>query len=94
METIYLETSVPSAYFDIRNEDPKRKAITRKFWTKILPSFKVYTSVLVIRELGQVEESLAPKFLELISGIEQLPITKEAEELAGKYVIGGHNPQK
>lgn len=34
-EQLYLDTSVPSAYFDDRT--PTRQALTRKFWHEALP---------------------------------------------------------
>ncbi|MFH1392470.1 MAG: hypothetical protein ABIG90_02190 [bacterium] len=50
-ELIYLETSVISAYFDFKKQDPERKKITRKFFDEELPKFQVLISEVVIAEL-------------------------------------------
>ncbi len=40
--SLYLDTSVPSAYFDERAKD--RKNATIKFWKEVLPHYRVYVS--------------------------------------------------
>ena len=45
---LYLDTSVPNAYFDEKNSH--RKEITRQFWLK-LKEYEVFISDLVIREI-------------------------------------------
>lgn len=54
---IYLDTSVPNAYFDKRNS--LRKEITRSFWRR-LDEYEVFISNLVLEEIndiGDKEES-------------------------------------
>lgn len=44
-EKIYIDTSIPSAYFDEREE--KRRMITQKWWKEILfNKYEVYISEL------------------------------------------------
>ena len=45
---LYLDTSVPNAYFDEKN--PHRQEITRQFWLQ-LKEYQVFISNLVIREM-------------------------------------------
>ncbi len=63
---IYLDTSVPSAYYDERK--PERQAETLAFW-ETLDAYDVLISVLMIDELRETERrdaEKARKLLELI----------------------------
>lgn len=41
-ETLYLDTSVPSAYYDERAKE--RQDATIKFWKEVLPNYQGYIS--------------------------------------------------
>lgn len=86
IERIYLDTSIPSAYFDER--DKKRQKITQKWWNEVLISkYKPYISELVEAELGDTKDKQRRyKLLELVKSIVSLEITEEAEELAKAYL--------
>jgi len=88
-ESIYLETSVISAYFDFKQQDTERKKITRKFWKEVLPKYRVILSETVIEELQSAEESKTSKFLRLITGAERLEVTSREKNLAKKYIKAG-----
>ncbi len=45
-ESLYLDTSVPSAYYDKRAKE--RQDATIKFWEKVLPNYNVHVSELSI----------------------------------------------
>ena len=89
---IYLDTSVPSAYFDDRW--PDRQDLTRKFW-KRLNEYDVFVSVVTYEEIGRMKDRLPEKessLLRLIDGILVLPTTPEAERLADQYLGHGIIP--
>ena len=52
-QTIYLETSAVSAYFDFKKQDPLRKAVTREFWSSVLPSYEAHIGTITILELAR-----------------------------------------
>jgi predicted nucleic acid-binding protein len=52
-QSVYLDTSVLSAYFDDRT--PERMQETQEFW-KQLGSFRVCISKLVLEEVSQVSD--------------------------------------
>ena len=81
---IYLETSVPSAYWDDR--DPVRMGRTREFWQQ-LPSYEVFVSVMTIDEVERhPEEGRRRDLLDLLRPFTVLPLTPEAEALADEYI--------
>ncbi len=83
---VYLDTSIISAYFDVR--DKKRQEITKKWWKEILiKKYEVYISELVERELNETKDKKRrDELLGLIEGIKILEITEEIEELSKAYI--------
>lgn len=88
---VYLDTSVISALFDERT--PDRKALTESAWDTLV-QYDVYISEMVIEELNAAPEHLREKYLAKVANFTILPITKEADELAAKYVNEGIFPEK
>lgn len=53
-ETLYLDTSVISAYHDARITE--RQEATLKFWEDILPRYKVFVSEVTVNELEDTKD--------------------------------------
>jgi len=87
-QTIYLETSVISAYFDFKKQDAERKKITKKFWRENLLKFDVIISDVVIVELGKQEER-AKEFLNVVAGFRRVEETKRSIRLSKLYLQHG-----
>ncbi len=84
-ESIYLDTSIPSAYFDSRIKE--RQEATIRFWKGILPHYIVYISELVVEELENIkDEKLKNDLMNLIRPFEILKVNPEVEELAREYI--------
>jgi len=84
-ERIYLDTWVPSAYYDERTRE--RQEATIKFWDYVLPDFSVYVSEITIEELLQTrDETLKTRLKNLVKQFEILKINKEIEALAQAYI--------
>lgn len=82
---LYLDGSVPSAYFDVKN--PERMRITQEFWT-IKERFVLWISELTIREIdATMDKESKAKMSNLIKPIKSvLKINEEAIKLAELYV--------
>lgn len=64
-ESLYLNTSVPSAYYDARAKE--RMETTIKFWKEVLPQYATYVSEITLRELNDTkDDDLREKFMHLI----------------------------
>ena len=84
-ESIYLDTSITSAYFDSRIKE--RQEATIRFWKEILPHYIVYISELVVEELENIkDEKLKNDLMNLIRPFEILKVNPEVEELAREYI--------
>jgi predicted nucleic acid-binding protein len=92
MQRVYIDTTVPSAYFDGRT--PDRQSQTQEFW-KRLPSYEATISALVLGEIRDTPDPDRRKNLEnLVGDLPVLSVTAEAEILAEEYVKRGAIPSK
>lgn len=82
---LYLDTSVPNAYFDDKN--PQRQITTKEFWQK-LGDYDIYISDLVKEEItATLDEKLRQNLLRLISSFTCLSSkTAEIDDLAKEYL--------
>jgi len=90
---LYLDTSVPNAYFDLK--DLYRQEITREFWSK-LKEHHVCISDLVIKEMEATGDAkLRRNLIKLVTGFELLSTRSEdVRLLAEEYVSRGIIPVK
>src|SRR5439155_26542909 len=92
---LYLETTVPSFLF--ADDAPEKQQVTRQFfkWLAISPD-KLYISELVLAELNRASPDVRNKLLEAVVRlpVENLSITEEPVELAGRYVRDGVIPAR
>lgn len=84
-ESLYLDTSVPSAYYDERVKE--RMEATIKFWKEVLPHYKTYVSEITLKELEDTkDEGLRKRFRKLITGFKVLKEKKVIRDLARAYI--------
>jgi predicted nucleic acid-binding protein len=92
---LHLETTVPSFLF--ADDAPEKQEVTRQFfkWLAISPD-KLYISELVLAELNRASPDVRNKLLEAVVRlpVENLSITDEAVDLAGRYVRDGVIPTR
>lgn len=82
---VYLDTTVPSAYFDDRA--PDRMRLTQAFWSNADSRFSMVISEVVLAEIEATRnEKLRADMLELVAGIERLEVDQEAQMLAQEYI--------
>lgn len=92
-ETLYLDTSVPSAYYD--NRAKERQEATIKFWKDILPGYKTYISEITVEELDDTKDmTLRRKFKKLIEPFDILKANEKIRHLARAYIEHGVFPEK
>ena len=84
---LYIETTVPSFLF--AEDAPEKQEVTRQFfkWLAISPD-QLYISELVLAELNRASSAVRDKLLEAVARlpVENLRISDEAVDLAGRYV--------
>ncbi len=85
--SLYLETSVVGAYLD--NGEPFRRDLTIRWWEHELSEYRVFSSILVRRELEHVAEPHRTGYLKLVEPLEELEIVDEVAILAEGYISRG-----
>jgi len=88
MKSVYIETSVPSFYYEIRPEPEMvaRRNWTRTWWLEYSCNYSLVTSEGVIAELMQGEYELQSDVVALIDEIKRLPITDEIADIIDVYL--------
>lgn len=92
-ESIYLDTSIISAYYDKRAKD--RQETTKKFWNEILPNYRICISEITIQELSNTkDEFLKVNLLDMTKTFKILKLNKKTENLARLYIEHEIFPEK
>lgn len=86
-ESIYLDTSVPSAYYDERVL--WRLEFTKEWWNDELPKYDVFISEVVIAEIRKTDEPKRNELLGLVKDFAELKLSSDIEEIANGYVKQG-----
>jgi len=87
-QTIYIETTIPSSYYDERPEPEMvaRKHWTQQWWDGLRDQYMLFTSVAVLDELGRGSHPGQDRKLTLVEGLPLLEITREVVEIAEVYI--------
>jgi predicted nucleic acid-binding protein len=85
---IYIETSVPSFYFDTRRdvEMQARRRWTRLWWNLPKPDTVLVTGFPVLAELDLAPSPKREHALDLVRGLEVLPPDPEIDEIVAVYL--------
>jgi len=84
-ETLYLDSSVPSAYFDDRVQ--WRMEETQEWWHNELPKYEVFISPTVIAEITDTRnEKRREELLDLILNFPQGQFSTEIEQISQGYL--------
>ncbi|MBT3272447.1 MAG: type II toxin-antitoxin system VapC family toxin [Spirochaetales bacterium] len=90
---IYLDTSIPSAYFGYTK--PLRQLITQKWFENEANSYEIYISTLTIQEINKYKnEEKKDNILSLVleHTFRILDLDKEISDLADQYIDKGAIP--
>lgn len=88
-EKVYIETSVISYLCARPSRDlvvAANQEVTREWWEKERPRYKLFISQLVTAEIRAGDEDAAAKRIKAVKGIEVLTANHESEDLAGKLM--------
>jgi hypothetical protein len=88
MARIYIETTIPSFYYEVRTE-PKmvaRKAWTREWWAKAIARDELLVSTAVIDELQRGTFPGKDDALALVNNLPLIPVDQDVLEIAAAYI--------
>jgi len=90
---LYLDTSIPSSYFD--NSKPIRQLITQKWFENDATDYDIYISVITIMEIEKLKNQLKKeniKELTINYKMKILNFNNDAKILGDKYLLQGAIP--
>lgn len=85
---VYIETSIPSFYHDVR-EEPEMVARciwTRQWWDERRDDYDVFTSEAVIDELTAGEYPSKQQVLDLVGSVPLVPVEPGIAEIVEAYI--------
>lgn len=85
---VYIETSIPSFYHEIRTEPEMvaRQQWTRQWWEESRNDYLLVTSVAVLDELNTGDYLNKDKCIELVSDLLLMPVEPEIAEIVKAYI--------
>jgi hypothetical protein len=82
---VYIETTIPSYYYDRRPTLAANIARTRQWWDDERQGYECFVSEAVLAELAEGDYPTKEQCLALVDGIPGLAINEEIEQIAAVY---------
>ncbi|MEK6702677.1 MAG: type II toxin-antitoxin system VapC family toxin [Planctomycetota bacterium] len=88
MKTVYIETTIPSYYFETRTAEYAQawRGLTRKWWDEYRSRYQLVTSSLVLLELAEAPAERRRQALALLQDVPVLPRTPEVLSITKHYI--------
>jgi len=88
MPRVYVETTVPSFYFEIRKEPEMiaRREWTRRWWDDERHHYDLVTGIPVLEELQRGSHPCKQETIDLLSDIPLLSLEEEIDEIVKAYM--------
>lgn len=86
--TVYIETSIPSFYFETRTSALAQawRLSTRAWWDRYRTGYRLVTSEVTDRELAEAPAPKAAAMISLVERIDRLPLEEAALNVAATYI--------
>jgi predicted nucleic acid-binding protein len=85
-EKVYLDSTIPSYYFDERESLKTFAEVTRKWWSEMTGYYELYISDAVLQELSSGNYPRKRQIIELISTLPLLPLAPDLEQVVEFYI--------
>ncbi len=85
-EKVYLDSTIPSYYFDQRESLASFIEVTRKWWFEMSGTYDIFISDSVLQELNDGNYPQKEKIIEFVSVIPLLPIAGDLEQIVQFYI--------
>lgn len=93
-KSVYIDTTIPSYYFEKRKDFRVYREITRRWWNTERKHYDVYISEVSMAELEYGEYPHKNEIISLVKGIPLLEVTQEIEDIANIYMINHLMPKE
>ena len=92
-ENVYLDTTIPSYYFDQRESLTSYIEVTRKWWDEMSGDYDLFVSDAVLQELNEGDYPGKKDIMQFVSTIPLLPIVSDIEQIVEFYIANYVMPQ-
>lgn len=92
-DKVYLDSTIPSFYYDEREDVKAWCEVTKKWWETQLDNYEIFISDEVLVEIGDGEYPNKNKIVNLIKNIPILEEVPEIKEIAEYYINNYLMPQ-
>jgi predicted nucleic acid-binding protein len=93
-KTVYLDTTIPSYYYEERAELSLRQRITHQWWNEQSQNYDLYISEIVLLELNRGNYPHKKEILNLVAGLSVLELSDEINDIVQIYMIRNIMPTK
>ena len=80
-EKVYLDSTIPSYFFDQRESLQAFTKVTKRWWTEMAESYEIFISDAVIQELNSGTYPRKDEIIAFASRIQILPLATELEQV-------------
>ena len=96
MKTVYIETSIPSFYHEVRPEPEMvaRRHWTRYWWDRCSSRYELVTSEGVIAELQEGEYETQTAVVKLVADLPRLEVVDDIAEIIDVYLANHLMPKE
>jgi predicted nucleic acid-binding protein len=86
-QRIYVETTIPSAYYTSRSapEMVKQRDATRRWWREAMHTCELLSSIITLGELEEGQSEHVPARIAMIRSLELLSVTPDINQTARTY---------
>ena len=85
-EKVYLDSTIPSYYFDDRESLQTFTQVTKKWWSEMASYYELYISDAVLQELSSGNYPRKNEIIRLVSSIPLLPLASDLEQIVEFYI--------
>jgi predicted nucleic acid-binding protein len=85
-EKVYLDSTIPSYYFDQRDSIANFIEITNKWWKEMSPEYDIFLSDAVLQDLNEGEYPRKDQIMKFVSNIRLLPVVDDIEQIVQFYI--------
>ena len=85
-ETVYIDSTIPSYYFDERESLAIFTEITRKWWSEMADKYDLFMSDAVLQELNSGNYPRKEEIMKFVSTVSLLPLSNGIEKVVEYYI--------
>jgi len=93
MKSVYLDTTVPSYYYEQRPELALRRELTRQWWNSERQNYHVFVSQVVLTELNQGDYPNKSEILQLVEDLSVLEVPEGIGDIVQVYTKANIMPK-